>query len=172
MRQLLLAHKERGRHDLTPLLSRALVGAAAAALGTARGPVLVVPIPSRRDAARSRGYDHTQRLAVDLAGRLRADGWQASARSVLRVVRRVADQGELDARGRRRNLDHAYGAVGRLPADLPVLVVDDVITTGSTLVEATRALRAAGAGDVVATVLAATQRAGFGSDSPRRPARY
>jgi predicted amidophosphoribosyltransferase len=38
------------------------------------------------------------------------------------------------------------------------LIVDDVVTTGSTLAEAARAVRAAGATDVRAAVIAATRR--------------
>lgn len=161
VRHLLLAHKERGRHELSALLSEALLGAAHAALGRARRPLLVVPVPSRPGAARSRGYDHTRRLAAGLTRRLADTGWDAQAWPHLALVRRVADQGELDARGRKSNLDHAYGVRRALSPGVAALVVDDVITTGSTLAEAARALHAAGAHDVRAVVLAATQRTGL-----------
>jgi len=166
VRTLLLAHKERGRHDLTRLLSASLVQAAEQAVEPDL-PVLVVPIPSRLTATRQRGYDHTRRLADGVAGGLRRLGRRATAAPMLVVRRRIADQGELDARGRAANLRHAYRAQTLVPADAQVLVVDDVITTGSTLVEAARALQAAGAARVVAAVVASTQRTGFGSDSPR-----
>lgn len=171
VRALLIAHKERGRHELTGLLSSALVTAARVALGDADA-VLVTPVPSRAAALRERGYDHTRRLADGVARRLRAVGYAATASPLLAVRRQVADQGELDARGRAANLSFAYVTRGTVPPGVHVIVVDDVITTGSTLVEAARALRDAGAGRVSAAVVAATKRTGFASDSPRNPARY
>lgn len=171
VRAVLLAHKERGRHELTRVLAESLLGPASAALGATRA-VLVVPAPSRQAATRSRGYDHTERLAAALARGLRGAGRQAAARPLLRLVRGVADQGGLDAASRRRNLEHAYGTRGAPPAGVVVLVVDDVITTGSTLAEAARALRAAGAAQVRAVVVAATSRTGLAADSPRSPERY
>jgi predicted amidophosphoribosyltransferase len=79
----------------------------------------------------------------------------------LRHTRRVQDQAGLGTTERRGNLD---GALSVIPLWQNVvrgrrcLLVDDVVTTGATLAEAARALRAAGSADVVAASLAATQR--------------
>ena len=72
-------------------------------------------------------------------------------------ARRVADQSGLDAAGRSANLAGALRASSDL-SGVPVVVVDDVVTTGATLVEAARALRDAGALVRGAAVVAATQR--------------
>ena len=146
--KLLLAHKERGRTTLARPLGAMLARAAAA-----YGPgVVLVPVPSARAAVRVRGHDHARRLAAaaGLRGRLRSAALLTGARA-------VADQSGLDAAGRAANLTGALVARRPLPG-LAVVVVDDVVTTGATLTEAARALRAAGADVRGAAVVAATLR--------------
>jgi predicted amidophosphoribosyltransferase len=75
---------------------------------------------------------------------------------LLVTARATADQRGLDRDARRRNVAHALGA--RDAAGLRVLVIDDVLTTGATLEEAVRALRAGGAEVVGAATIAATPR--------------
>ncbi|WP_369688378.1 ComF family protein [Actinomadura macra] len=79
----------------------------------------------------------------------------------LRHTRRVSDQAGLTVSERAANLAGALEAVPRAKvAGRRVVLVDDVITTGATLAEAARALRAADAEVIGAATLAATQRRG------------
>jgi predicted amidophosphoribosyltransferase len=81
--------------------------------------------------------------------------------SALRHVRRVRDQGELGAADRRRNLRGALAirpAVQRALAGRACVVVDDVVTTGTTAAEAARALTEAGARVVGHCFLSVTLR--------------
>jgi len=71
--------------------------------------------------------------------------------------RRVADQAGLTATDRAANLTGALQARLDLHG-VRVIIVDDVVTTGATLAEAARALRAAGAEVLAAAVIAATER--------------
>jgi predicted amidophosphoribosyltransferase len=71
------------------------------------------------------------------------------------------DQAGLSAGARAANLDGALVVRPAWAAQVvaaPIVLVDDVVTTGATLAEAARALRVAGAGPVVAAVLVATPR--------------
>ena len=150
LRGALLAHKERGRLALAAPLGVLLAGT----VDALRSPAVLVPVPSARAAVRARGHDHALRLARAAAA---AGGGRAQA--LLEPARRVADQGGLGARERADNLAGALRA--RRPLDgLPVVVVDDVVTTGATLVEAARALREGGAAVRGCAVLAATVRRG------------
>jgi predicted amidophosphoribosyltransferase len=90
---------------------------------------------------------------------LRSCGVPARLADALTHARRVADQAGLGAPDRMANLAGAL-RVGR-PAGVAgrrVVLVDDVVTTGVTLAEAARALRAAGAEVPAAAVIAATAR--------------
>ncbi|WP_460932244.1 ComF family protein [Phycicoccus ginsengisoli] len=167
--RLVVAHKDRDRRDCTPLLAELLSASIEAvlvldprvrrALAGGNGPVLVVPVPSSARARRARG----DAPLVTLARRAVAGFGprEVVLGQVLAVRRRVADQAGLGARERAANLEHALvvrpgceDAVARSPC----LLVDDVLTTGATLAEAARALRSAGARDVAAAVVCATER--------------
>jgi predicted amidophosphoribosyltransferase len=153
VRAVLLAHKEQGRQLLARPLGVALAGAVAALPPPPR--VILVPVPSSAAAVRVRGHDHALRLARAAARRLPG----AVARPLLVPAREVADQAGLGAADRAANLAGALTARRDLTG-LPVVVVDDVVTTGATLTEAARALRRAGAQVHGAAVVAATQRTG------------
>jgi len=145
--RVLRALKEDGRTGL----ARALAPALAAAVAALDAPgAVVVPVPSSRAALRRRGY----RVAELLARR----AGLAPVRA-LRSVRTVADQRGLGRAQRRENVAGSLRAVrGNVLTGRDVVIVDDVVTTGATLAEAARALRAAGARVVGAATVAATPR--------------
>lgn len=163
VRAALLAHKERGALALAGPLGVALAGAVRAGLGGlsdsavpahlpatgrsagSRAPVLLVPVPSGRRAIRARGHDPARRIALAAAGELRRCRVAARVLPVLRQRRAVADQSGLNSRQRMENL---AGALAVVPAGAgllsggPVVLVDDLMTTGASLAEAARAVRA------------------------------
>jgi predicted amidophosphoribosyltransferase len=165
VRAMIVAHKESGRIGLAgPLgaaLARGVLAAAIDAAGSAGvgGLVLVVPVPSTRAAVRRRGHDSMLRITTAAVSALRARGVPVRRVDALAHGRPVADQKGLRMTGRAANLAGALrvarpGAV----AGRRVVVVDDIMTTGSTLAEAARALRVAGAEVPAAAVIAATPR--------------
>ncbi|WP_375487198.1 ComF family protein [uncultured Jatrophihabitans sp.] len=158
MRRAVLAFKERGRRDLARVLGVVLgrsVEELLALVGVSCDNVVLVTAPSTRAAAAERGGDHVLRLARSAAV---VSGVRVAPR-VLRLERAVRDSAGLGRAERERNL---HGAVrARSPARgwqarRQAVVVDDVVTTGATLREATRALRAAGWEVVGCAVVAAT----------------
>jgi predicted amidophosphoribosyltransferase len=157
VRAMIVAYKESGRTGLAGPLGAVLARCVRAA--DCPPPVLVVPVPSARAAVRRRGHDPAYRLAAAAVAALRADGVPARRVAALTHTRRVADQAGLATAGRAANLAGAL-RVAR-PGEVTgrrVIVVDDVVTTGATLAEAARALRAAGAEVPAAAVVAATRR--------------
>ncbi|MEV5882000.1 ComF family protein [Streptomyces sp. NPDC052020] len=121
---------------------------AVAGRGGAQGAraVLLVPVPSTRRAVRARGHDPARRIALAAAGELRRSGTPARMLGALRHRRAVADQSGLGSRQRRDNLAGALavvpGAARLLRGAAAVVLVDDVMTTGASLAEAARAVRA------------------------------
>ncbi|MFI1397881.1 ComF family protein [Streptomyces sp. NPDC020681] len=149
VRAVLLAHKERGALGLAGPLGVALAGAVRLSVDFAArspGPLLLVPVPSARRAVRARGHDAARRIALAAAGELRRTGTEARVLPVLRQCREVADQAGLTARQRVANLAGALVVAaggGRLLEGGRAVLVDDLMTTGASLAEAARALRAA-----------------------------
>lgn len=160
VRAALLAHKERGALALSAPLGAALAGAVRAGLQEAwarprvpgDGVVLLVPVPSSRGAVRARGHDPARRIALAAAGELRRAGTPSRVVAVLRQRRVVADQSGLDFQQRLANLAGALAVAsggGRLLSGGRVVLVDDLMTTGASLTEAARAVRAAMAEEAV-----------------------
>ncbi|SFP34050.1 Predicted amidophosphoribosyltransferases [Amycolatopsis arida] len=144
-RRLVLAHKERGRRDLAAPLGAALAAALPYLPGArpdTAGVWWLVPAPSRRSAARMRGGSHVRALAVAAARRLPA----ARVAAGLRLAPGVRDAVGLDHRQRAANL---AGRVRLIPTRLPppgtpVVLLDDVLTTGATVTACRQALATGG----------------------------
>ncbi len=159
LRAVILACKERQGLGLVPVLAELVTGSALALLRDrwVGGPVLVVPVPSARATRAARGFDLTGAMAGSLATFLRRRcELDAQASKALRPVRRAADQAGLTIE--QRALNRRSSLVARAGRPAQVLVVDDLITTGATLAEASRALRHAGHRMIGAAVVAATPR--------------
>jgi ComF family protein len=108
----------------------------------------VVPVPLSAERLRARGYNH----AAEIARHLRA------SRLELGLCERARDtppQMELPYDERRRNVRGAFRCTRALAGE-SVAVVDDVMTTGATLDEIARVLKAAGATRVTNWVVART----------------
>jgi predicted amidophosphoribosyltransferase len=178
VREALVAFKDHRRWLLRDPLGRALARSVAAALaepapGERDRPVTrvaLVPVPGSPGSARLRDGDHVRELARVAARVLaREAGVAVVVAPALVAVRRRRDQVGLDQRARRANLAASMAVdparlrglalSGALAAShgATVVVVDDLVTTGSTLAEAVRALTAAGVDVGSAAVVAARE---------------
>jgi ComF family protein len=157
VRRTILELKEQGRTDVVAALAVPFASAVVGASRNSRNPggpdvELVVP-PVSRASFRRRGYDPVRLIA-------RAAGLPRPA-SVLINLHERASQKTLDRRQRTTNLAGSMASTRSL-AGRRFLVLDDVVTTGATLTEVVRSLRAGGAEVMAAAVLAATPRHSLG----------
>lgn len=116
-------------------------------------PELLIPVPLATARFRERGFNQAIEIGTVLEDKLkiplRAD--------IVRRTRHTREQSGLEARERRKNLRGAF-AVERKSLAKHVAIVDDVITTGSTMNELARTLRRAGAERIEAWALARTSK--------------
>jgi predicted amidophosphoribosyltransferase len=101
------------------------------------GTGMLIPIPSRPAIARLRG----RQFVLDLSQQLSLASHLPTFDN-LAHIRKVRDQSTLDARTRSHNLAGAMKALRYLSGK--AFLIDDLVTTGSTLDEAARALREIG----------------------------
>ncbi|MCK6446857.1 MAG: ComF family protein [Planctomycetes bacterium] len=178
LREWVLAFKHGGRRDLAAPLASALVQALARARDGSLGGLLagllagardgapstfdvLVPVPLHPWRRLSRGYDQAHLLAKEVGRSL-----GLPTRRWLVRRRATPPQGGPGSASRAANVRDAFRAAWlsrRSIADARILLVDDVVTSGATVRECARVLRAAGAARVAVLALA---RASHGHAEP------
>ncbi len=112
----------------------------------------VIPVPLHTTRLRERGYNQAKLIAAQIANESSAE----LKDNVLFRQRHTTSQVELSAEERRQNVDGAFTISAQQSAQLKgerILLVDDVCTTGSTLMACIEALNASGDVNIaVATV--------------------
>jgi ComF family protein len=150
IRQGILKFKFSGRRSLAQPLASLLMYAWRRHPELSRVDALI-PVPSHRSREHERGYNQAALLARALGNHLSMAVWE----DVLTRRRPTARQSLLGRQERDSNMRGAIARTGvRQLQGLSLLLIDDVCTTGNTLMECARVLRRAGAVRVDALVLA------------------
>ncbi|WP_442332196.1 ComF family protein [Brachybacterium sp.] len=153
LQRLILAWKNGGMLHLGARIAPALAPAVARLVeGADPAPPFLVPVPSQRSARLRRGEDHTAELvrAMERSG--------AGHALLLRARPTTAQEGQGARQRRTRQIllrGRAAREAGRQGA--PVVIVDDVVTTGSTLRGMHQALTSAGMRVLGAAVVASAR---------------
>lgn len=149
-----------GARRLGRTLGRYLGGAVAARGGRV---AWVVPVPLHPGRRRRRGFDQAEVVAGGVAAALGAD-----LRRPLRRVQATRRQARLGAGARARNVRGAF--VCRRVPPVPILLIDDVATTGATTSACRRELLRAGAREVRVAVLARSDQTAHSGTASAVPA--
>jgi len=147
-RKTLYRYKFRGQKALAKPLGRLM---AQTVQKTGADFDVVVWVPMTKKKKRERGYDQSELLARAVAGVL-----EIPCLPLLEKVRETGTQHELSRKGRIKNVKNAYRA-GPEAEGKSLLLVDDIITTGSTLAECAGELYKAGAKSVLGLCAADAQ---------------
>lgn len=129
--------------------AKVVAGLMAAQLTSLPENTVVTYVPTATGRVRARGYDQSGLVARHLAKRL-----NTPYRSLLARHGQTRQLGT-DRLQRKKQMQRAFSMRGRLPEQTHIILVDDVVTTGSTLEDAAGVLKQAGARTVTAMVFAA-----------------
>jgi competence protein ComFC len=117
----------------------------------------VIPVPLSQKKFNRRGYNQVDLIASAVARKL-GRPYRASA---LRRTRDTRSQVGLSPAARKRNVQGAFKADSRKVNGKNILIIDDLYTTGATLLACTQALKDAGAGQVFALTAARANHFNF-----------
>ena len=161
MRDMIARMKYADTHDGRRLFGRWLSGAAAELIADCD---MIIPVPMHRNRLLWRRFNQSALLAKELAG-IHGIPYQPM---VLQRTRATRTQVGLTRNQRLRNLSGAFAIAPHHRKRIEgrhILIVDDVITTGTTLNAVARTLKRAGAASVDACALAmVTSQARIGMD--------
>jgi ComF family protein len=150
LKDAILRAKQRGGDMIAEEMGTAFAKAREAALRMTAFD-LIVPVPLHWKHRIVRGHNQAEGLARGAAAVL----GQPCRVNWVRRVRPVVQHAQPSASARQENVKGAFAATRRARfAGAAVLVVDDVMTTGSTLSELAKVLKSAGAKRVTAAILA------------------
>ena len=116
-------------------------------------PDLILPVPLHAKRLKERGYNQALEIARPVG---RHFGLPVLPR-LCRRVRMTPAQVNLDRQARRKNLRNAFKVTGTV-AGKTIALLDDVVTTGTTVSELARCLKRAGAARVDVWAVARTPR--------------
>lgn len=111
--------------------------------------VCILPVPLYKKRLSQRGFNQSIELARALS---KETGWPMELQRVQRI-RDTSAQTGLDAKARRKNIRGAFEVVEPLPYK-QVVIIDDVVTTGSTANELSRVLKKSGVEKITVLSLA------------------
>lgn len=115
---------------------------------------LLVPIPLYKKRLRERGYNQSELIVQTIMKNDTTSIFKFSNRALVRVKETKSQARSALRAARLENLRGAFRADSAIVKGKDIILIDDVTTTGATLSEARKALRAAGARSVRAYAVA------------------
>ena len=139
---IILAAKESGNREAVKLIARSITSSISFAilnLGISQ-PINLVTVPSQLSAIRRRGRDHIKDLVQEVIIQLNQQNIDAIYLPILKPIKKIKDQSDLNGLQRRENMNHAFIVKSSPISQSAVILIDDLVTTGASIQEGVRAL--------------------------------
>lgn len=104
------------------------------------GQFQVIPVPLHKNRMKKRGYNHMELIADEFC---KITGYKKNLELITRVKDTVA-QYKLTYNKRIQNLENAFCVKNENLSNLPILIIDDITTTGATFESMVKELRTSG----------------------------
>ncbi|WP_242835586.1 ComF family protein [Ruminiclostridium josui] len=115
---------------------------------------MIVPVPLYKSRHKQRGYNQAELMAEQISKTLKVP----CEKNLLIKTSPTKSQSALKRTDRLLNLEDAFMVVSDgVAANKNILLIDDIVTTGSTLNQCCKALKQAGAKRIIAGVIATTR---------------
>lgn len=120
--------------------------------------ILIIPMPSSKKSSRKRGRKHVLPLAKAIASNLKNNKINARVCCAIQMRKNVSNKSVQTSgiKGRAERTTHAFNVTKSLVKGKKVIIVDDIVTSGSTMTNCAISLRKSGAEVLTGFALAIT----------------
>ncbi|MFH1454959.1 MAG: phosphoribosyltransferase family protein [bacterium] len=115
---------------------------------------LLIPIPMHKNNLRERGYNQSELIVKEILKIDESKNFNMSLTALIKIKETPHQSALKNKNERLKNLKNCFCANTELIKNRNIILIDDVITTGTTMSEASKALRNAGAKKVIGFALA------------------
>lgn len=142
---IILAAKESANKDAIDLLATSIARSIILAIKDLciYSPIVLTPIPSQDSANRRRGRDHIEDLTKVVISKLQTKDVFAVYLPLLIPAKKIQDQSKLNSQQRKANMYQAFLTRQSEISIGGVILIDDLVTTGASILEGIRALNEA-----------------------------
>lgn len=142
---IVLAAKESANKDAIDLLATSIARSIIVSIKDLciYSPIVLIPIPSQYSANRRRGRDHIEDLTKVVISKLQTKDVFAVYLPLLIPAKKIHDQSKLNSQQRKANMYQAFLTRQSEISTGGVILIDDLVTTGASILEGIRALNEA-----------------------------
>jgi ComF family protein len=108
-------------------------------------PILLVPMPLHKSRIRERGFNQMQKVVSALPEEFRDGSISKVSLTAVSRIKSTPQQARLSRSERLKNVADAFSADEKVAHGTHCILIDDVTTTGATLISASKPLKKAGA---------------------------